>query len=103
MLTSRIFPRSFLSLGLATVAFAIGTASPFAYAATEDQTATATQKQKMAACKSEMASLRDMCASEAGWGQPVMSESLSPEQQQAVANEVARYRAAVAACNTLLY
>ena len=102
MSTSKIFPRSPLSLSLASLVLAIGTASGFANAAAVDQTATAAQKQKMAACKSEMSSLRDICASEAGWGQPVMHNSLSPEQQQAIAGEVSRYRTAVATCDHLL-
>jgi hypothetical protein len=104
MFTSKFASRPLIALGVATASLVIGTASPFAAAATTtvDQTATATQQRKMAACKSEMSSLRDICASEAGWGQPVMSESLSPEQQQAVAVEVSRYRTAVAACNGLL-
>ena len=101
MLTFKFDLRSSFSLGLATLALA--TASGFANAsALVDESATSTQKQRMAACKSEMSSLRDICASEAGWGQPVLQESLSPEQQRAVAGEVSRYRTAVAACNGLL-
>jgi hypothetical protein len=102
MFTSKFGARSSLSLGFAALVFAIGTGSTFVYAATPDETATAAQQKKMAACKSEMSSLRDMCASEAGWGQPMSRNSLSPEQRQALAQAESRYRAAVAACNGLL-
>jgi hypothetical protein len=93
---------SSISLTLATLALAISTASTFASAATVDESASAAQQKKMAACKSEMSSLRDICASEAGWGQPVMRQAMSPEQIQAINQEESRYRAAVATCNALL-
>ncbi len=99
MFTFKFGTRSSLSLGFA--ALAIGTASSFASAATIDQAATSTAQQKMAACKQEFSSLRDICASEAGWGQ-VMREDLSPEQRQALSQEESRYRASVASCNGLL-
>jgi hypothetical protein len=101
MRTFTLDTRSSVSLGLAALALAISTASPFANAATIYPDASPAAQRKMAACKSEFSSLRDMCASEAGWGQ-VRMESLSPEQQRAVANEDSRYRTAVAACNGLL-
>ena len=99
MFTLKHGMRSSISLGLATLA--IGTATTFASAAPIDQPATSTAQQKMAACKQEFSSLRDMCASEAGWGQ-VMREDLSPEQRQTLSQEESRYRASVAACNGLL-
>ena len=100
MFASKFDTRSSLLLSLTALVFALS--STFAHAAAVDPAATAAQQKKMAACKSEFSSLKDICQSEAGWGQPVMSESLSPEQQQAVASEVSRYRTAVAACNGLL-
>jgi hypothetical protein len=105
MFTPKFESRSFISLGLATLALAIGTSSPFAAAATAaavDQTATAVQQRKMAACKSEFSSLRDMCASEAGWGRPVVHETLSPDQLRTLGHEESRYRMAIAACDGLL-
>jgi len=93
---------SSLSLALAAVALAIGTASAPVQAASVDQPATAAQQRKMADCKSEFTSLRDICASEAGWGQPVLAETLSPEQRQAMNQEESRYRQAVSVCNGLL-
>jgi hypothetical protein len=94
--------RSSHSLSLAILALALGAVPTFAQGAAVDQSATTAQQKKMAACKSEFSSLKDICASEAGWGQPVMSESLSPEQRQAINDETSRYRTAVAACNGLL-
>jgi hypothetical protein len=101
MLTPKIHTRSSLSFGLAALAFAMLTTSPVAGAAAVDETATTAAQHKMAACKSEFSSLRDMCASEAGYGQ-VVREDLSPDQRQALTQEYSRYRTAVAACNGLL-
>ena len=90
MFTSEFGIRSSLSSGLAALALALGAASTIAHAAaTVDQTSTAAAQQKMAACKQEFSSLRDMCASEAGWGQ-VIREDLSPEQRQALGQEESR-------------
>ena len=90
-------------MGLAAVTVAIATASTFASASfVVDQPASAAQEKKMAACKLEYSSLRDMCASEAGWGQPVMRESLTPQQAQTIGQEQSRYRMAIAACDGLL-
>ena len=55
----------------------------------------------MAACKQLPASDRDMCANQAGYGQPVMMHEMSSEQQQAIARESGRYKEALAACRRL--
>ena len=102
MLMSKVHLRSLGPVCFATIALAIGTASAVAQAAAVDEAATAAQQRKMAACKSEMSSLRDMCASEAGWGSPVRRENLSPQERQAITNEVSRYKMAVASCDKLL-
>ena len=102
MFTSKFDTRSSLTFGFAAVALAISTASPFAYADTVDQTATAAQQQKMAACKSEFSSLHDICLSEAGWGLPVTRKNLSQEELRMLDSEESRYRMAVASCNGLL-
>jgi hypothetical protein len=92
--------RSSLSLNIATFALAIGAQSSFANAAVVDEAATAMAKEKMAACKMEYGSLRDMCAAAAGYGM-VMRQDFSPEQLRALNDLDARYEAAVAQCRTL--
>ncbi|HUL67791.1 MAG TPA: hypothetical protein VLW55_24570 [Burkholderiaceae bacterium] len=100
MFTSKFRTRSFLSLGIATLALAIGAASSFASAAVVDEAATAAAKEKMAACKLEYTSLRAMCQAEAGYGL-VTRQDLTPEQRQALSAEDSRYRTLVAQCNRL--
>ena len=100
MFTFKFHTRSPLSLNIATFALAIGAASFFANAAVVDEAATAIAKEKMAACKMEYGSLRDMCAAAAGWGM-VMRQDFSPEQLRALNDLDARYEAAVAQCRTL--
>jgi hypothetical protein len=102
MFTSKFRTRSFLSLGIATLALAIGAASSFANAAVIDEAATAAAKEKMATCKVEFSSLHEheMCAAEAAYGL-VMRQDLTPEQRQALSVEDSRYRALVAQCSRL--
>ena len=92
-------------LAAVTLALATGAVWANAHAALDpsriDQTATATSQRKMAACKHEFISLRDMCAAEAGYGEPVPRDTLSPAQHQALAQETTRYQAALAACKGL--
>ena len=100
MFTFKFHTRSPLSLNIATFALAIGAASFFAIAAVVDEAASAIAKEKMAACKMEYGSLRDMCAAAAGWGM-VMRQDYSPEQLQALSQEDARYGALLAQCRPM--
>ena len=66
-----------------------------------DRAATAADQRKMADCKSQFITLRDVCAAAAGYGEPVPKDTLSPSQHRRLAQENATYQAKVAACKKL--
>jgi hypothetical protein len=67
-----------------------------------NRAATAADQQKMAACTSQFITLRGVCAEEAGYGEPVPKDTLSPAQHRALGQENSAYLAKVAACKELI-
>ena len=108
----KVEKRSFVPFAVASLLLAAAAAWSSAHAATDsqqqhatgaviDRAASGATGREMAACKTLPLSQRGICADQAGYGQPVMRQSLSPAQQQALDREQARYKAEVAACNRL--
>ena len=110
---STSFTHPWLAIAACAMALTIGSSFHYAHAGVGssqaatatgmaiDQPATRDNKTKMAACKRLPLSERGTCEAQAGYGQAVMSRSLTPAQQAALDRENDRYKKAAAECGRL--